>query len=204
MALILCPNCGNRVSSTAETCVHCGCVLTKFVENRNYKSLSSGEMEALQKEFRTLNPEFAEYEKEKNENTNCFNKYLNLLRIMCIICFFAIGGSIWAVFAINANNGALSTPFSENPATWLPVISLVFGVACYFGILVLGVVRIFLVNYFNNRLVINDLIIMTKYKVWLKEAKNIDYEITGIKDKYMDYIRDFEYEGVNGKKLKRS
>ena len=176
MALIICPNCGKSVSSTAETCIHCGYKLDK-PDVRNYKSLNSSETVALQNEFNTLNPEISEYEKEAAENTACFSKYLRVANIMIWVGLFAIAGCIWAFFALSKNSEVLSANFSEKPITYLPLVTFILGAGCWFGQLMLGIVRLLLIKQFNNRLAINEIIIMTKYKVWLKEAKNIDYEI---------------------------
>jgi len=203
MALIKCPNCGKSVSSIAETCVHCGCVLNKLGDVRNYKLLNSSEKGALQKEFGTLNPEFVEYEKEVEENTAYFNKYSRVMQIMAIVSFFSIAGTAWVMSELGKKSEVLSKTFSENPVAYLPVVVFGIGVVCFFGMLVLGIVRFLLVKKINDRVVMNELIMITKYKAWLKETKNIDYEITGIKDKYIDYIRDFEYDGVDKIQIKR-
>lgn len=64
MALIECPNCGGKISDTAEKCVHCGKSAKKEVEQKpaepmqKFATLSGEKQKQLQSEFNGAFPEY--------------------------------------------------------------------------------------------------------------------------------------------------
>lgn len=63
MALILCPQCGKKISDSAQACPHCGCACgeAKQEQARRYETLSLLERNALDKEFAAVDRCFIRY-----------------------------------------------------------------------------------------------------------------------------------------------
>lgn len=160
MALIQCPHCGKSVSDTAEKCIHCGENLRQSVEEKpansqkDYVSLNFTERKALKDEFYKLNPKYPDF-----EYTGLSSKKKQRICYILGIVFYAIAVAI-----------AYFTNFEE---PWQAVAVIVLFVA---GLICDTFWYVFLFGYGKEKK--KSLREAKKYQKWLKEVKNINYEIT--------------------------
>lgn len=68
MALLICPECKNKVSDKAETCPHCGCpITTKNDSNRQYTKVNGVEYDVTEIVEIILNAETYEERKPASD-----------------------------------------------------------------------------------------------------------------------------------------
>lgn len=89
MALIKCPECGNKVSTSAETCPHCGYPIKEWMQ----KFLNKTEAQPVAEE-KPSKKEKGEYIIVPRSNARKFHVYVYLISIFCLLVgggFIALG-----------------------------------------------------------------------------------------------------------------
>lgn len=93
MALINCPECGDKVSDTAETCPHCGYNIKKFIQNKREEIQRKENLDNITKYFKEQNKkEDEEIEKGSAEiSISKIDLFFNKSTKLGLACtFFAV------------------------------------------------------------------------------------------------------------------
>lgn len=91
MALMVCPDCGNNISDTAEQCIHCGCDLFLFKEELRIDKEIEERVKAFEggikkpKQISSLS-EIPQYRNEENANT----LMLSIAVVLFVVGFFGL------------------------------------------------------------------------------------------------------------------
>lgn len=91
MALMVCPDCGNNISDTAEQCIHCGCDLFLFKEELRIDKEIEERVKAFEggikkpKQISSLS-EIPQYRNEENANT----LMLSIAVVLLVVGFFGL------------------------------------------------------------------------------------------------------------------
>lgn len=166
MALIVCPCCGKNVSDTAEKCIHCGFDFrlqakeSEQSEKREYTNLTEYERNRLKNEFDVSFSQFANINKNY-EKTEKADKVLGVFTI-----FFGL--SLIASLII----------FRIVKLNFESVIAYIVVIYTVFAFLFCAVKLIFWDLFFYKKRKRNHLAYLKKYRNWLKDEKNIEYDLT--------------------------
>lgn len=159
MALIECPNCGKKISDSAEICIHCKYNLKKAKTEEKLKKSFLNIPKDLQKQYEI---EFC-----------CSNKTYKRtykFRVNCrmILLAIAAGGiaALAVMFGFQIAAAALQIDFNS-PWTVTTVILMI----ALFAIEILGLVIILLLRKKEHK---NSVIYYVEFSKWLKENKQLE------------------------------
>lgn len=178
MAIMICKNCGKKVSDTVEVCIHCGQNPKEETIKKNeeasakeiceekkieYYDLSEREQIRLEAEFAKQDKSAKKYLLDALELSS-FMKPLFFYPILTYIIgrgFTLLTELLGITLNTDTNNETLSI------ITAVSGIALVVFCACMF---IYG-----LVKKIYNRITQAYLIYLKKFKIWLKKNKNIEF-----------------------------
>ena len=210
MALIVCNNCGKKISDTIEKCIHCG-ALIKVSENRNsiniceendkmltkekqkplidqdetvnrakFKNLSKDQQLKYEQEFVNSDKRFYNLKRREAE----FEKVGNFAFLMIGLTFAIFIGMNWIIakFGLQLYNEGLYD-FSMN-------VMLTILVASFALIIINFIMKI---TYKRS---IKRFIYMKGLKLWLEKEKNVDFSPPFLDDKEKEIFDDIDLETI--------
>ncbi|MBP3592672.1 MAG: zinc ribbon domain-containing protein [Clostridia bacterium] len=177
MALIICKNCGKKISDTAEVCIHCGISVNEEVSveiKRDETSKNGQSTQAKTRQFEDLNDEVrTKLEREFLKSNNWASKYKkNELQLPAIgrlwilyLGFAFIYLEILSLFDIYVAGPIINEKYFDFGL--LAVLALMAITLCLF-VYSIGM-RIYLKSTSAKY------IYLRKFQAWLKKEKNVDF-----------------------------
>ena len=177
MALIICSNCGKKISDTTEKCVHCGCPTKHAVEeisqnciqddaNKNqaavvYAYLDNYQKEKLEKEFLASDKWARKYQRNSLEAPS--------FATPLFVCVFSALMILFLYFKI-AEGYIADDPI--NPE----MLELSIALFVSLGVLTVAMFIYSIVIQINFALKRDRFVYMKKFQLWLLVNKNIEYD----------------------------
>ncbi len=173
MALITCPQCGQSVSDSAMTCIHCGCKLKK--EPENFYALPPSKQLTLQREYSATGGILPQ---DFNTQHRTYSKKLKLYIVFLIWFIFPLVGSFVAAF------------FADMLLLTISAIPL-----CIIGVLVLLLSK---TVKKHNTTMMNMIQNRVHFEKWLNDTQNLNitWEWGSSSQYYLEYKKLKQKEGM--------